>query len=83
MKYIFIFLFLLNKLILVQSPIPNWNLDGQSISITSNERIPIYSKSGYNKNVVLEKEIKIESGIITTRNLLTVDSIEKEVLFEV
>ena len=82
MKYIFIFLFLLNKLILVQSPIPNWNLDGQSISITSNERIPIYSKNGYNKNVVLEKEIKIESGIITTRNLLTVDSIEKEVFFE-
>jgi len=82
MKYIFIFYFLLNKFFLIRSPIPNWDLDGQSISITSNERIPIYSKYGYNKNVLLEKEINIEGDTVTTRNVLTIDSIEKEVAFE-
>ena len=80
MKYIFILL-IFYQIFLIQAPIPNWNLDSQSISMT-NLRYTVYQSNGYSKNVKLEKNIYIENGQVISKNILTVGTIEREVPFE-
>ena len=81
MKVLFIFLFF-SQIILVNSPIPNWNFDGQSISKSSYYKYTVYDKYAYDINVKLEKEIRIEDGVFSSKNILTVGSSTKEVPFE-
>ena len=70
------------QIILVIAPIPNWDLDNQSISSLYYEET-IYDNNGYETSVKLRKEIKIEGGTISNKNFLKVgtDS-EREVEFE-
>ena len=73
--------FIFYQIFLIQSPIPNWDLNSQSIPITSYNEI-IYESGGYDVNVKLEKKINIENGIVSSKNLLTVGTTEREVPFE-
>ena len=80
MHSIFIF-FLFYEIILIQAPIPNWDLNGQSIQIPSDNKIT-YENSDYGINVKLERKIQIENGVVIVKNYLTVNSYEREVPFE-
>ena len=80
MKCIFILL-IFYQIFLIQAPIPNWNLDRQSISET-NLRYTVYQSNNYGKNVKLEKNIYIENGQVISKNILTVGTTEREVPFE-
>ena len=73
--------FIFYQIFLIQSPIPNWDLNSQSIPITSYKEI-IYESSGYDVNVKLEKRINIENGVVNAKNCLTVGTTEREVPFE-
>ena len=80
MKNYIIFL-LVCKITFVISPIPNWDFDSQSISITT-FRETVYSKSDYGIDVKLEKEINIVDGVVSNKNILTYGETIKEVEFE-
>ena len=81
MKYYSIFLFSI-LIIFVLAPIPNWEFDGQSISLLDYEET-IYENSGYETYVKLRKVITNENGVVSNKNKLTVGtSSEREVNFE-
>ena len=80
MKYFFTLL-LFWQIFFVKAPIPNWNLDRQSISITNFTKT-IYEKNAYDIYVKLEKKIKLENGVISSKNILTYGSSSIEVDFE-
>ena len=82
MKY-YIIIFISIQIIFVLSPIPNWDLNNQSISLT-NYNETIYENTGYETYVKLRKEIIIENDVVVSnKNKLTVETAsEREVDFE-
>ena len=84
MKCIFILL-ILNQIILVILPIPNWNIASQSIDLlssTSSYDYPLYSKTSYGITATLNKTITKTGSSVTTQNYLTVGSETIAVDFE-
>ena len=83
MKY-FNFIILIQLILFVLSPIPNWDFEAQSIDLISNSQHEyiIYTKTEFGTTVTLKKKIIISGGAITAKNYLTVDSTTKEVPFE-
>ena len=84
MTYFFISIFL-SLILSIHSPIPNWNIEAQSIdllsSTTSYDYI-LYQKESYYKTVTLKKTITKSDGVINTQNYITIDSITKSVDFD-
>ena len=81
----YFFILILNQILFVILPIPNWNISSQSIDLlssTSSYDYQIYSKYSYEITVTLNKTIvKTDTGI-TTQNKLTVGSETINVDFE-
>ena len=83
MKY-FNFIILIQLILFVISPIPNWDFQAQSINLISNSKHEyiIYTKTEFGTTVTLKKEIIISGGAITAKNYLTVGTKTNEVPFE-
>ena len=83
MKY-YIILLLFYQIFYIRAALPNLDISSHSISVdlTSEYRKTIYDKNEYDRRVKLEKVIKKEDGIVTSKNILTIGTTTREVPFD-
>ena len=82
-QYYTIFIFL-TQILYVLSPIPNWDLNAQSINLltSSSYDYTLYEKNENGVNVLLKKTITKTGSEITTQNYITIGTTTHSVDFE-
>jgi len=86
MKY-FIILLILNQIIFVKAPIPNWDISQQGVDLmtltsTGSYDYYLYQKTDYEITVTLKKTITLNNGVIQTTNYLIIGEQQRIVNFD-
>ena len=77
----FIFIIILNLIIITFCPIPTWDFSKNSFQLTNFE-YEAYSKTTYSLTATIIKKIDISSSPVSFKNYVKINGVEKEVGFE-
>ena len=77
----FIFIIILNLIIISFCPIPTWDFSKNSFQLTNFE-YEAYSKTTYSLTATIIKKIDISSSPVSFKNYVKINGVEKEVGFE-